>query len=273
MPSWTILWKSVRNSSTDSLTYSKSSIEFLEFLKEQFPNQYYNDTKKHALVWKKIPAAPILDYIKRMDFPQAEFSMISAGESGLLTAYIEDRVNSELKEWDVGIPYILNQGSLKFPFETEERLFCRTRSGAFPVDGSPSILKINRKNAVAYGTDELGLGEDDKEYESRIKELNETYMADIEADENGEKPAASKTWLHSAARSRPLLLVHFLQLKPADGHEIALTNNNPVASVGLLFPGTQMECKPRKYQASVRLIELLKAQREQTETDEEVKDE
>ena len=251
----------------------ETSVKFLEFLKEQFPNHYYNDTKKHALVWTKIPAAPILDFIKKMDFPQAEFSMISAGESGLLTAYIEDRVNSELKEWDVGIPYIVNQGSLKFPYETEERLFCRTRSGAFPIDGSPSILKINRKNAVAYGTDELGLGEDDEEYDSRIKELNKTYMADVEADENGEKPAASKTWLHTAARSRPLLLVHFLQLNPADRHEIALTNNNPVASVGLLFPGTQMACKPRKYQASVRLIELLRAQREQTETDEEVKDE
>lgn len=225
------------------------------------------------MVWKKIPAAPILDYIKRLDFPQAEFSMISSGESGLLTAYIEDRVNSELKEWDVGIPYIVKQSSLEFPFKTEERLYCRTRSGAFPVDGSPSIIKINRKNAVAYGTDELSLGEDTAEYDSRIKELNETYLADVEADENGEKPAASKTWLHSAARSRPLLLVHFLQLNPAEGHVIALTNNKPVASVGLLFPGTQMVCKPRKYQASVRLIELLRAQREQTETDEEVTDE
>jgi hypothetical protein len=264
---------SLHNVETKNAQNVQTSLKFLEFLKEKYPHNHYNDTEKHALVWKRIPAFPILDYIKKMDFPQAEFSMISSGESGLLTAYIEDRVNSELKEWDVGIPYIVKQGSLELPFKTGERFFCRTRAGAFPLEGSPSIIKVNRKNAVAYGTDELGLGEDAEAYDARIRGLNKTYLAEVESDENGDKPAASKTWLHSAARSRPLLLVHFLQINPADGKEIALTNDKPVASVGLLFPGTQIACKPRKYQASVRLIELLRAQREQTESDEEVADE
>lgn len=264
---------SLHNDDTKNSQNVQASLRFLEFLKDNFPHNYYNDTQNHALVWKKIPAAPILDYIKKMDFPQAEFNMISSGESGLLTAYIEDRLDNELKEWDVGIPYVVKQGSLELPFETEPRFFCRTRSGALPIQGTTSIIKVNRKNAVAYGTGELRLGEDPEEYKSRIKEINEKYQAEIEANENGDKPAASKTWLHSVARTRPLLLVHFLQLRAAAGEQIALPDDKPVASVGLLFPGTQYACKPRKYQASVRLMELLKAQREQTETDEEVADE
>ncbi len=264
---------SLHNDDTKNSHNVRASLIFLDFLKENFPNNYYNDTKNHALVWKKIPVAPVLDYIQKMDFPQAEFNMISSGESGLLTAYIEDRLNSELKEWDVGIPYIVKQGSLGLPLETEPSFFCRTRSGAFPIPGTTSIIKVNRKNAVAYGTDELGLGEDPEEYDLRIKELNAKYQAELETDENGDKPVVSKTWLHSAARSRPLLLVHFLQLKAAAGQQISLPDDKPVASLGLLFPGTQIACKPRKYQASVRLMELLKAQREQTETDEEVTDE
>lgn len=251
----------------------RKSLKFLEFLKEKFADHYYNDTEKHAFVWQKIPVVQVLEYIKEMDFPQAEFNMISSGESGLLTAYIEDRVNNELKEWDVGVPYIVRQSAVRLPFDDGEQAYCRTRSGAFPVAGSQDIVKVNRKNAVAYGTDELGLGEDPDTYKSRIREANDAHQSGVEALANGEKPAASKTWLHSIARSRPLLLVHFLQLNPADGQKIALPSNKPVASIGILFPGTQVVCKQRKYQASVRLIDLLKAQREQTETDEEVADE
>jgi hypothetical protein len=103
-----------------------------------------------------------------------------------------------------------------------------------------------------------------------MESIKKKYIEELEIDENEETPNVSKTWLHSMARSRPLILIHFLELKSADGEKIDLPSDKPVSSIGILFPGTQIHCKPRMYQASVRLIELLKTQREQLETDEDI---
>ena len=75
------------------------------------------------------------------------------------------------------------------------------------------------------------------------------------------------------ARSRPLLLIHFLQLKPSENEILNLLPDQAVLSIGILLPGTKLICKPRKYHASKRLIELLKIQREETESDEVLSDE
>jgi hypothetical protein len=253
------------NSSNISCT-----LDFINSLKNSFPANFYNDQERHALVFKKIPAQYVIKLLRKVDFPQAEFNMLSAGESGLLSDYIEDRLANELAEWDVGIPYITKQGSIKFPVESEKNAYCRTRSGAFRI--SPSVIKINRKNAVAFGDEELKLGEDEEQYNLRISEIKNKYIQEIGNSEDGGRPI-SKTWLHSMARSRPLLLIHFLQLKPAENEMLKLPTDNVVLSVGVLLPGTKIACTARKYHASKRLIELLKIQREESESDEVIADE
>ena len=52
-----------------------------------------------------------------------------------------------------------------------------------------------------------------------------------------------------------------------------LKKESPVASIGVLLPGTAMRCAERRYQASKRLIQLLKNLREETITDEILEDE
>jgi hypothetical protein len=68
-------------------------------------------------------------------------------------------------------------------------------------------------------------------------------------------------------------LIHFLQLDPDKNFDMKLNKDNPVASLGILLPGTKMQCTERKYQASRRLIEMLNKLREEAETDEELEDE
>jgi hypothetical protein len=246
-------------------------LKFIKTLKDRFPENFYNDTKKHALVWHKIPVNLILDLIKELKFPQAEFSMIASGENGLLTDYIGDRVESELKYWDIGIPYITKQNSINLPIENKEKIYCRSRSGAFTV--APGVIKVNRKNAVAFGVEELTLGQNETEFNKRKLEIETKYKLELVETDDGVDKAVSQTWLHSMARSRPLVLLHFLQIKPATDEIINLPIDEPVGSIGILLPGTQIKCKPRKYQASLKLIELLKRQREEAESDEVLVDE
>ena len=247
---------------------------FIKYLSKSHHDSFEINTAKKALVWKKIPSTLILEFIKSMSFPQTEFDLLSSDNSSLLTAYIEDRIGSELHEWDVGVPYITNgqPNSVRLPVQTEGTAFCRRRSGTESV--SDKVVKVNRKNAVAFGTDDFYLGEDPETYKNRIEQVKaEAKAAAIAAGDKYPKDPSS-TWVHTKARSRPLLLIHFLQLNPdKEDFVMNLPKDQPVASMGILLPGTTMKCTERRYQASRRLMEMLRKLREETETDEELGDE
>jgi hypothetical protein len=249
--------------------------DFIKHLSRSHNDSFEINTEKKALVWKKIPSTLILKFIKSMSFPQTEFDLLSSDNSSLLTAYIEDRVDSELREWDVGVPYITNRqpDSVELPIQTEGPAFCRRRSGT-ERGGSDKVVKVNRKNAVTFGTNDFHLGEDPKAYKHRMEQVEaEARAAAIAAGDKHPKDPSS-TWVHTKARSRPLLLIHFLQLDPdKEDFAMKLPRDKPVASIGILLPGTMMKCTERRYQASRRLMEMLQKLREETETDEELEDE
>jgi hypothetical protein len=239
--------------------------ELLDSLYKDFRDSFENDLRNKALVWKKIPAELVIELIKKVNFPQTEFDVISSDGTSLLTSYVEDRSNNELIHWDIGVPYITTAkaGALAFPRKLAVQAFCRTRSGTFRE--SETIIKVNKKNAVAFGVDDFFLGEDQEKYEQRVKEF-------ISSNKSNDQ-AVSKTWAHLAARTRPLLLIHFIQLEPPEGFRMNLSIEEPIVSISILLPGTQTKCRERKYQASKRLISMIQALREQQTTDEEIDDE
>ena len=250
-----------------------ASLKFIKLLKNENVGLYENNVERKAFVWKKVPAKFILDYLKSMSFPQAEFDLLGAEGAGLLSAYLEDRVSKELSEWDVGAPYVEGGkvDSIEFPINNGSTVFCRSRSGTVRV--SSSIIKVNKKNAIAFGTDDFYLGEDINEYNARIEVAVTEAKNAARANGNISNFEPSATWVRSKARSRPLLLVHFLKLMPDDSIKMNLEKNIPVASLGILLPGTEIVCTERKYQASIRLIEMLNNLKEVTETDEVFEDE
>ncbi len=253
-----------------NLELSKS---FIKELTESNKDSFEINEERKALVWKKVPSTAILAFIKSLSFPQTEFDMLSSDDASLLTSYIEDRLGTELHEWDVGVPYITNgkSGSVPFPIPTNVPAFCRSRSGTKRV--SDKVVKVNEKNAVAFGTSDFYLGEDPAAYEARIEQVKAEALAAAYAagEQNPKEP--SSTWAHSKARSRPLLLIHFLQLDPDKEFSMKLRKDEPVASLGILLPGTAMKCSERRYQATRRLIEMLDKLREEAETDEVLEDE
>ena len=224
----------------------------------------------NARVWKSVPVVNVLRFIKGLDLPQTEFDALGAGETSLLSAYIEDRMADELSEWDVAIPFIGQTSvkpSIEFPYGDRDRpTFCRTRSSGVR-DGK--LLKVTEKNAVAFGDDDLAYGEDPDELASKASALEKKSISD------GVKPPA-RSVRFAASRTRPLLVIHLLdfKVKLKQGEEPSrLDEKNPVVTVSLVFPGTSIPCKERRYQASPRLVQLLAEMREDSGTDEDLGDE
>jgi hypothetical protein len=224
----------------------------------------------NACVWKSVPVVNVLRFMKGLDLPQTEFNSLGAGGASLLSAYIEDRSAEELGDWDVAIPFI-SQTSVKFPInfpygDRDRPTFCRAR-GSGVRDGK--LLKITEKNAVAFGDDDLAYGEDADELAKKAGDIEEKFVS------KGVKPP-SRSVRFASSRTRPLLVIHLLdfKVKLKQGEEPSqLDEKNPVVTVSLVFPGTSIPCKERRYQASPRLIQLLAERREDTETDEESGDE
>lgn len=225
-----------------------------------------------ARVWTKVPVANVLRLLREIELPQTEFNTIEAGGTSLIGAYIEDRAASELREWDIAIPFVTQKQSvsIRFPYarKADEEIFCRSRSSG--VREGP-LVKITAKNAVAFGTDDLSYGEDAIVLKQRADEI------EAKSKSLGLKPPAEASRF-AMSRSRPLLVLHLLkfQLAGSDIGDQSATSStkldpeNPVVTVSLLFPGTNVLCRERKYQASPRLMQLLKDRREEQESDEEL---
>jgi hypothetical protein len=221
-----------------------------------------------ARVWTHVPAADVLRLIRDIQLPQTEFNALEAGGTSLIGAYIEDRAGSELKEWDVAIPFITQKShkynvSFCYPRNGSVELFCRNRSAGVR-DGK--LVKITAKNAVAFGMDDLSYGEDPAELKFNSDELERDMR------EKGEKPY-SEAVRYAILRKRPLVVVHLLNFNLASGEVLNFEIGKPVVTISLVFPGTKIRCKERRYQASPRLIQLLAERREAAQTDEEVDDE
>jgi hypothetical protein len=236
---------------------------------------------ENALVWAEVPVTLITNFLDQLDLPQTEFNAIGDDEQSLIGAYIEDRAKTELSHWDVAIPFKTtaiertkrdlesDSGVRLFPFEvsTDQPAYCRERrSGS--VDGD-RLVKISSKNSVAFGADDLGYGED----RSSLREAVDRKI-EAEKEKSSSKKAPSRTWGYAICRERPLLVIHLLGFSLAERNErCKFSGPEPVVSISILFPGTDIQCKERKYKASPKLIEMLEELREQEETDDVEDDE
>lgn len=251
---------STKNESNYSLFES-----FIATLQRDFPHNF--KISSEAYTWSEVPATIVLSLIKTVKLPQIEFSGLEADGLGLLSTYIKERSNLELAKWDIAIPkrkvQDRNEGSLNISLDSIPRFSCRTRTGAF-LDDKSEVIKINEKNAIAFGAEELRLGQDPNAFEATYRALEKAYE-----DQGINK---SKTQLTIESRSRPLLLLHFLKIVPRQGEvNLDIAIDKPTVSAGIVLTKSTMECNERKYQASVRLQGMIEELRS-SEIDDEVID-
>lgn len=234
---------------------------------------------RNALVWTGVDARRILAFLRNLELPQTEFNVLEADGSSLVTAYIEDRASGELRDWDVAIPFVAGKaapGTITFPYGslTSEEAVCRVRHSG--KRETKDLVKITGKGAVGFGTDDFAFGEDLDTLRATVKEA-----LDFEQKQRSDGKAPPASWGFAVSRQRPLLTIHMLDFMvdakaDADGEKPApakLSRTAPVVTITLLFPATNVECRERVYQASARLLQMLKELRAQDETDEEFDDE
>lgn len=214
------------------------------------------ETKKNALVWQQVDVESILQLLKSLNLPQLNFAINSDGKS-LLSDYINDRKIQELSKWDVAIPFVkAGQNKLQLPYSTE--FFCRSRNSGKVVD--QATIKVLAKNVVA-DPDPVDIRYGDDDIESRAAYLKEKF------------PDNTLTENILKVRKNPLLVIHIFDFKVKEGISKLSESNEPVISISLAFPQTNIPALTRTYAATKRLIEMMHLQRQELETDENTNDE
>jgi hypothetical protein len=225
---------------------------------------------QNALVWRAVDVAKVLRFVSQFELPQLEFAMVS-DENSLVLDYIRDRASAELSLWDIAIPFksrasVDTTEVLELPFSVGAGRKCRQRFSGVMRQDDPSVVKITKKNVVAdVAETDLVYGEDTEALRTRVREGT------------AESPELSMEKQYLLARERPLLLVHLVQFRLADenGGSLGLQFpvDQPVVTLSLGFPSTDIPPRTREYAASKRLAEMMQRQRDETETDEELDNE
>lgn len=264
----------------DDIKINAKHLDVTSELVESLGNQFVaSSAKGNAIVWTGVDPSTVVDFLAKLDLPHADFMPIGTEECGsLIEAYIKDRSISKRSErWDIAIPYSTKEWSdaVAFPFKdlignASQTAFCRRRHSGVKDAQKPKIVKITAKNAVEFGDDDLRYGEEDS-----IAAQIEKIKIEIEG-EGGKLPPSWK--LHAKARKNPLLVIHLIDFQVGKSEEepSALSaDSKPIVTVSLLFPSAPltMHLRPRRYVASVRLLEMLNAQRSEQESDDIIEDE
>lgn len=221
------------------------ALAFIESLKNAGCKEE-NDTEKHVLVYKNVSGSLILSFIEELKIPQSEFISIDDENKSLIADYINKRTSEELGTWDLGIPYksSLKSGEYGLPHPIVPQKYCSTRSGAVRVNDT--VLKVNKKNSVAFGPELIMCGEQGDEFNRRLNEI-----------QNESKNITPRS-AHVRARSKPLLLIHFIGItKSAENQNIKLDPHIPILFISLSLPGTSISIEEKEYLVTDTFIKLL----------------
>ena len=223
-----------------------------------------------VLLWRN-DAVFVEKLLKEIELPQNEFMRIGSNGESLIDAYIQDRSKSELKEWDIAIPFISKASEGKysnFPFahlsDSQGEKYCRSRKSG--IRENKDLVKITSKNAVGFGTDDLSYGEIETELKNRVEKARIDFK-----DQN-----PSTNWLYASSRTRPLLVIHILNFglqEDDQKNKLTITDECPTVTISMVFPTTLITCEERNYRASARLIQMMQDQHKELEIDEEMDDE
>jgi len=261
----------------DDAAINKGNLEAVKFFYQDLMNEYgdsFSD-QKGAFVWKEVDARMIMSLLAKLGLPGLNFAHMNDGRS-LISNYISDRADKkdELDKWVVAIPYTMKASGqriarIKFPLNVENRgdLYCRQRISGERKDSDERIVKVTGKNVVAdLPENDLLYGEDEHQLMQKVEQIRRQ-----EEDISLEKAILS-------CRGKPLLIIHYFQFglktrtDTPEPEPVSFEKDLPVVSLSLGFTGTDIEPQEHQYAASVRLMEQMKLQLDEYESDDTVED-
>lgn len=221
---------------------------------EQFLAALDQPDTSHAgsLRWTGATGRQVLDLLKRFRFSSQHPDLGQIAESSLVYDYVADRFRTELSEWDVAVPQLQSGDPVTIAgvsVRPRDRRRGLVQKGTYRVNG--------QKNRVADPGDvRIGM--------TKPEEDRANAMAE-EGKLGGERAAC-------AARSRPLLLIHFINaaIGERDASDADLEIRNPVVTLSVALPGTAQPVTARTYQVNAVYRKQLELFTEEADDDEEL---
>lgn len=183
---------------------------------------------------KSAPASHVIEFLRAFrNHPQSS----PLTESEPVVRHIEDRLQTELAEWDIFFPG-LTTGSEKSLVDESLgiRIICQRRAAGDRSDDH--TLYITNKNRVSSrGVEAVGLSNDEQE------QAKENFRRETSPPRESDRLNYPDR-VYRAVRRRPLLVVHLVAIGK-DGDD--LSDAQPVVAWSISFPPTELEEKKTEY--------------------------
>jgi hypothetical protein len=180
-----------------------------------------------------VPVEPVLDFIRAFRNSEGSFST----ESGPVSRYIEDRASDELAFWQVLFTSVkASQRKLVNVALLGREINCQERTMG-DRSNDKTIYVSNKQRVASRGVEMSGIGKE------AIAAVQAKYLQDNptvrkESEKSGKKPNYPD-WIYREVRSRPLLIVHLLELSVPTGAKFRAPEVQPVIAWSISFPETK----------------------------------
>lgn len=190
--------------------------------------------EERTRIWREVDGRKIYRLISSFRFPAHE-DLGTIENTSLFQDYVADRLDADLRLWDVALPLPAKKGTLSTTVLPGEELYIRThKSGEVRKNG---YYYVTAKNNVANPGDVL-IGLDPDELE----------RAKAEAEAGSGSPGRC---LYSLRRKRPLLLIHVfnggVKDPSASGPKLI---DDPLVTLSFCMPATTVRPQERCYQVT-----------------------
>ena len=224
--------------------------DFLSILDEP------DEEENNKMLWKNIHGKYVLDLLKSFQFglDHPHLSSIN-GETSLFQDYVQDRLSSELKNWDVAIPFRSKSSDQNEEYVIHDRsIKIRVRESG--VIRNNNNFHVTKKSRLANKNDELlGLSKEEadlRKEEARKSQIKESAYINLKRD-------------------RPLLLIHYFEAEidkqASDNQKLYICS--PIVSLSFCMPRTKIPATQHQYKVNQVYKENLKAQFEPEPDDDE----
>lgn len=204
------------------------------------------------LLFDGVDGRKVLALLDGFRFPDAHGDLKPAsGSRSLLGDYLSDRIDGELKLWQVAIPHLQDARTKEHVVGLDLPLRRRERGTVVNADGISIYRVYGTKNRVADPGDvAIGMGE---------PEL--TLVAEEKKDPDGHRGDRA----YCEHRKQPLLIIHLFRTNGKTNAEDGETTGDlqledPVVSLSFALPGTNVPAVARTYHVNkvyVRQMDLL----------------
>ena len=185
------------------------------------------ESTEFGLLLQKVPVGPVLEFLR--EYRNHEGSLLTYGDP--IRRYIEERADDELTKWDVLFASVREHRG-RPDGVLGRTIWCQQR-GEGTIRDPLTLLIGNRQRVSGRGIERSGLTTEE------IARAEKSHRKDLVRDgRSTEEPIAYSDRAYREVRTRPLLVVHLIDIIPKT---TVAPPEQPVVAWSISFPYTQSE--------------------------------